>query len=488
MTKESIKKLIAQDHLAEAIEQLMALVNAYLLTEKDADVLKIQHALIVNSGKFNQWEKDSRLGILERREEQTTIAQIRTAIIYEIEELPDKFWPTSPKIGQNADLLEVKKSSLLLNFLQTHGENATTAQFFQLHNAIEKEFGTISELALDDLIAALAESEGKRDGVINDLIPQNIKTFVANHKGKWSRRDELCFLDELGKRYEEALDKPALSLMLEKSREHFLKVFQDFVLIKGGVFTMGAPLNTLNSNGPQHLVQVSDFYLSKYPVTIAQFETFIMASGYETDADREGGSIFWTGSEWGQKAGINWTCDARGNTQQDKQHPVTHVSWNDAKAYCVWLTKKISMPVRLPREAEWEYACRAATNTLFNTGNRLTIYEANHSGSANRTSIPPKFLKFTTPVGTYPANAWGLYDMHGNVYEWCEDWYSPTWYEECKKVGIVIDPTGPLTGSRSVLRGGSWSNDVTECSSNYRMNGQRELRNASAGFRPAISL
>lgn len=514
MTKEAIKKLIAQDHLAEAIEHLMTLVNAYLLKEKDADVLKIQHALIVNSGKHKEWEKDSRLGILERREEQTTIAQIRTSVLYAIEELPDQFWttpdatkppeqpiqPTEPKeksTKQTANLDLVKNSSLLLNFYQTHGEHATTAQFFQLQNAIEKEFGFISDLDLDDLIAELAreerervEQERSRIAIIEVEIPQSIQAFVAENKGEWARRQELSFLDELSRRFDGILAKSALKNTLDEAKEKFRNPLRDFVFIEGGSFLMGADDDKQDpdvKNSPLHPVRISSFYLSKYLVTLAQFERFIQSTGYQTDADRNEYSFVNIDSTWRSEIGVNWKCDVNGHFQTDKLHPVIHVSWNDAQAYCNWLAGEIQMQVRLPYEAEWEYACRAGTTSSFNTGVNLSTDEANYNGNYPNNSSPKgTYLERTSPVGAYAPNAWGLYDMHGNVWEWCEDWYSGVYYWECAKQGWVNDPKGPDTGHRRILRGGSWNEYA--CGSSIRDRSQPYFSCAYAGFRPAIPL
>ena len=280
----------------------------------------------------------------------------------------------------------------------------------------------------------------------------------------------------------------------------------EFTFVKGGTFMMGSPEEEKEryvsekedeqtkekqkvSDETQHEVEVSDFYLSTFPVTLGQFELFIQETQYQTDAEKGGGSNEWNGKEWKLKAGLNWRFDAKGGLQKEKDHPVIHVSWNDAKAYCDWLAQKLSLSVRLPREAEWEYACRAGTTTPFNTGENLSTEQANYDGNYPYPGFPKgRFLKRTSPVGSYPGNAWGLYDMHGNVWEWCEDWYSDTWYEECKKQGIVHDPTGPSTGSARVLRGGSWLDNARYCRTAHRGRDVPGLRDSIAGFRPVVSL
>jgi sulfatase modifying factor 1 len=140
--------------------------------------------------------------------------------------------------------------------------------------------------------------------------------------------------------------------------------------------------------------------------------------------------------------------------------------------------------MRLPTEAEWEYACRAGTTTPFNTGNNLTTEEANYDGNFPYKEYPKgKYLKVTTAVGSYPPNTWGLYDMHGNVWEWCLDWFDEEYYDKCKEQGIIENPGGPETGSDRVLRGGSWSDYAQYCRSAYRSYDFPGVRTSLIGFR-----
>jgi sulfatase modifying factor 1 len=123
------------------------------------------------------------------------------------------------------------------------------------------------------------------------------------------------------------------------------------------------------------------------------------------------------------------------------------------------LSNKLNATFRLPTEAEWEYACRADTTTPFNTGVNLTSDQANYKGEC---------LDKTALVGSYPPNGWGVYDMHGNVWEWCSDWYGEEYYNECNQQGIIVNPQGPPTGSFRVLRGGGYDEYVEKCRSAYR--------------------
>lgn len=229
-----------------------------------------------------------------------------------------------------------------------------------------------------------------------------------------------------------------------------------FNFIKEGTFLMGSPENEAERGNKekQHLVKLSSFFISRNLVTIEQFEIFV-------SEDRPVG------------LDGRWRCDVNGNVQVDKKHPIIYVSWNDAKAYCKWLSQKMGVEVRLPTEAEWEYACRAGTTTPFNTGENLTIEQANYIGK-------------TMPVGSYPPNYWGLYDMHGNVWEWCLDWYSESYYDECEQQGTVENPIGPVNGSKSVLRGGSWSSGERCCGSAHRNCSRPHNRRSHVGFRPVL--
>jgi formylglycine-generating enzyme required for sulfatase activity len=246
---------------------------------------------------------------------------------------------------------------------------------------------------------------------------------------------------------------------------NYYDLAQQINLINGDIFLMGSPKDEggRSVSEIQHQVRVSDFYMAKYPVTVAQFEAYLQDSG--------------TGIE-GDKIGSN------NKEKTAKQLPVVNVSWDDAVAYCKWLSEKLNKSFRLPTEAEWEYACRAGTTTPFNIGENLTTDQANYNGNYPYENYPKgKYIGKTTPVGKYPPNGWGLYDMHGNVREWCQDWYDEEYYIECKQQGIVDNPQGPKTGSFRVLRGGCWLNDAPLCRSADRRCFNPGYRDDSIGFR-----
>jgi len=278
------------------------------------------------------------------------------------------------------------------------------------------------------------------------------------------------------------------------------KVPPNFVRIPDGEFTMGSPEGELGRaetmelykkynqdySETQHQVKVSEFYLSKYAVTLAEFKTFIEESKYQTNAEKEKSSQIWDGNEWKDKEGINWRHGVSGNERvpEEDNHPVLHVSWNDAVAYCKWMSNKTGKSLRLPTEAEWEYACRAGTATPFNTGENLTTDQANYDGNYPYSNNPKGiYRENTVAVDSFAPNSWGLYNMHGNVYEWCSDWYGDKYYDECKKKGTVENPAGLETGSNRVLRGGYWFSSARYCRSANRFNGSPGNRSDYVGFR-----
>jgi formylglycine-generating enzyme required for sulfatase activity len=158
--------------------------------------------------------------------------------------------------------------------------------------------------------------------------------------------------------------------------------------------------------------------------------------------------------------------------------PVEQVSWNDCQEYIKKLNESGKTPAgfkfSLPTEAQWEYACRAGTTTAYHFGNTLTREQARFRGDVEQ----------TLDVGKYPANAWGLHDMHGNVWEWCADWYGP--YSTSTDPSVAItDPTGSLQGSHRVHRGGGWGSLVRTCRSAFR-GGYDPSGNRDIGFRLAL--
>ena len=249
--------------------------------------------------------------------------------------------------------------------------------------------------------------------------------------------------------------------------------------IPAGTFTMGSPATEVDrgTDEIQHQVSLSAFKMSKTEITVAQFKAFVESTGYVTDADKGtdySGSFIWSGTRFEIKAGVNWTCDVKGNPRPDGEYnqPVLHVSWNDAVAFAEW------MGCRLPTEAEWEYACRAGTSTPFHTGDNVTTAQANYNGNyPYNNQAKGEYREKTLPVGSFKPNAFGLYDMHGNVWEWCSDWYGAYSTEN------QTDPKGPESGSNRVFRGGSWYSYAQFCRSAFRNSSNPDYRYCNLGVR-----
>jgi formylglycine-generating enzyme required for sulfatase activity len=238
------------------------------------------------------------------------------------------------------------------------------------------------------------------------------------------------------------------------------------VKIPAGEFVMGSPETEEghNASETQHRVRITKpFYLGQHEVTVGHYRKFAEATGHKSGLEREGKAGF--GYEPELKAieiltKFTWKNTGFGTDE----HPVVNLHWDDAQAFCKWLSEKEKETYLLPTEALWEYACRAGTKTRYFTGDE----EDSLKGFANISdaAFKEKYVNaswsiewndghpFTAPVGSLKPNAWGLYDMHGNAWEWCADWYA----EDYAKDSPVDDPPGPKTGEVHVVRGGAFTN------------------------------
>ena len=253
-------------------------------------------------------------------------------------------------------------------------------------------------------------------------------------------------------------------------------VAMEFVWIPSDSFTMGSPTtekSRSSDEGPQHLVRISKaFYMGKTEVTRGQFSAFVRASGYKTDAEKEGWAFAWQGNAFSKVNGANWRNI--GITQTD-DHPVVGVSWNDAKAFCDWLSVKAYKTCRLPTEAEWEYGCRAGSSGAYCFGDSDSGLDS-YAWYSSNSGVS------THPVGEKNANTFGLYDMHGNVWEWCSDYYDSDYYSKSP----ASDPQGSSTGGSRVVRGGSWNGHPRLCRSAYRSYYAPDYRSGNRGFRVVV--
>ncbi len=310
-------------------------------------------------------------------------------------------------------------------------------------------------------------------GIVRILRPVQMPEYLEQNK-EWYEKEYLKDLEQI---------KPAKSHSIE-----------NMVWIPGGSFLMGGKdAQTLPDARGLHRVFVSGFWMDETEVTNAQFKEFIDATGYITSAERspnEGNLIMaanhdvilpkepfsWcfkeektpaknSGDWWEPVRGASWNHPfGPGSDIIGKEtHPVVHISWYDAMAYCQWAGK------RLPTEAEWEYAARGGyAKRNYPWGNDLDFSLANYWQGVfpdfflNRDG----FLK-TSPVRSFAPNPYGLYEIGGNAWEWCLDWYSPDFYQQSKKSGVSINPSGPHKGNQpllKVIRGGSFLCSESYCS------------------------
>lgn len=252
-----------------------------------------------------------------------------------------------------------------------------------------------------------------------------------------------------------------------------------FIFVKGGKFKMGCTRQDWDCGDNEmlaHFATVEDFYLGETEVTFGQFKAFIDESGYVTDAEKNGASNVYCDSKFIQKNDINWRFDAYGKKRErkDYDHPVVHVSWNDAVAYAEWLSRKSGVAYRLPTEAEWEFAARGGQ-----AGSGLEFAGSNTVGEIGWNGSNSGFNSHSVK-GKKP-NELGLFDMSGNVWELCSDWYGH--YSS----DLVENPKGPSNGTARVRRGGSWSGTSNNCRVSFRSYYVQDGRCASLGFRLARS-
>jgi len=243
-------------------------------------------------------------------------------------------------------------------------------------------------------------------------------------------------------------------------------VLLEMILIPGGKFLMGSPTTEterLSSEDPQHPVTVAQFFMGKYPVTQAQWR---VVAGF-----------------------VKQRIDLHPDPSRFKgaNRPVDQVSWQEAIEFCARLSAKTGRNYRLPSEGEWEYACRAKSITPFCFGETLTTDLANYDGKfIYGNGSKGKNRQETTSVGSFPANAFGLFDMHGNVWEWCADHWHPN-YNGAPFDGKAWTNSKEDSSFPRILRGGSWGFSPQSCRSAFRLSNVPDYKYFNISFRVALS-
>jgi formylglycine-generating enzyme required for sulfatase activity len=279
------------------------------------------------------------------------------------------------------------------------------------------------------------------------------------------------FLDVASARQEPTVPSTHLPTLLKPgTRFKDIDIGPEMIVVPAGDFLMGSPPGEGDDDErPQHKVTIKNpFAVGIAPVTRGEFAAFIDATNYKI----ESGAVVWNGQEWKDDPSKSWRDPG---FQQGDDHPVVCVNWHDAQAYVKWLRElSPGKAYGLPSEAEWEYCCRAGRTTEYSTGDTITAEQANFD---NRNG--------TTPVSKFSPNRWGLRDMHGNVWEWCED----NWHENYSG-NPPSDGSVWRGGNRSlrVLRGGSWCDGPHFLRSADRDRDRPGDRSGFVGFRVASTL
>ncbi len=341
-----------------------------------------------------------------------------------------------------------------LHELQPHDEKAWRGVLWAGHFALE--IGA-ARIAQDELPEGGAE-------FLERLRQRLIRIFTENLLPPRERADAGFVLGPLGDPREGVCTLPPLWVELE-----------------GGTFRMGSDEGE-DREKPPHEVELSPFKISKYPITNAQFEMFMNGGGYQNEK-------WWSNDGWDYRQKENWEEPRlwRNENLNLPNQPVVGVSWFEAEAFCAWLTEKSKEQkengkqiVRLPAEAEWEFAARGKDGRKFPWGNdEPTPEHANYGKMINRPTAIGIYSRGVTPEG--------IFDLAGNVWEWCLDWYDEKYYAECKKKGVVKDSRGPEKGALRVQRGGSYYSQPEALRGGLRLMNYPYVRLDAYGFRVCVA-
>jgi formylglycine-generating enzyme required for sulfatase activity len=385
-----------------------------------------------------------------------------------------------------------------------------------LSDRVEKQTGGIlhpqygkfkhAALARGDFIFHLVETKPERGRLFVETEPEGAQVRILNIGPRFIQGMELLpekyHVEVSAEGYKtkkewlviEAGEDRIYKTRLEKAEDATTNSLgMQFVLIRPGNFQMGSPGKEDYGSGDEknHSVTLTEgFYLQTTEVTVGQFRKFVDETGYTAEGEKSGGCwVSSAGGRWRKNRESSWKKPGSWETKADRQtdsHPVTCVSWNDARAFAAWLSEKEGKNYALPTEAEWEYACRAGTSTPFAFGRCLSTDKANFGGTGPSFSeCKDSFRdnrKRPIKVGSLAPNSWGLFDMHGNVSEWVQDWYGQ--YPSKN----VTEPKGSSSGTERVMRGGHWQSDANSCRSAKRSSFLPGGASDAIGFRLVMRL
>lgn len=294
---------------------------------------------------------------------------------------------------------------------------------------------------------------------------------IVVFSGRWAPKLDPSQLGEIAYEFESvSIDAEGnISSRYEGQVEGYVEALNqrlrlEMVKVDAGTFWMGSPQGEgLDWEKPQRQVNVPSFYLSRYPISQAQ----------------------WRAIAAQPKVNIDLNSDPSHFRGRDR--PVESISWEEAVEFSTRLARQSGRQYRLPSEAEWEYACRGGTTAPFYVGETLTTDLANYDGSSTFAEGPRgQFRGQTTPIGSFPGNPFGLYDMHGNVWEWCADRFQNT-YEGAPVDGSALESDDDTSRRDRVLRGGAWDRPPEDCRSARRLPALPNFRDRGVGFRIAFS-
>lgn len=354
-------------------------------------------------------------------------------------------------------------------------------------NQNKKEILALSAAISEGVVADLRRSSGRASGTLVDRLVMKLvdDRGLQEDLARWAVESWAVAygIPVDGGRAPQGLPSGGGSVSAKSPGSTPKKSLVEMAEVEGGSFRMGSVL--ADNEKPIHKVTLTTFRMGRHAVTVGEFRRFINATCYVTEAERGDGSFFWNGKAWEKGKDVTWENP---RFAQGPMHPVVCVSWNDAVAYCRWLSEaeglepvyqgsgsemKIDMAAegyRLPTEAEWEYAAKGGmlSNGYTYAGSNdldTVAWYSQNSGDG------------THPVETKAPNELGLYDMTGNVWEWCQDWYG------AYGVDAQENPTGASSGAYRVYRGGSWGDGAGCCRSAYRNSDTPGSRYPSYGFR-----